>query len=155
MIIYSVKFWKYYYNIYIINNYVIKGGFSEKPEGQLVHNSVNNYIVNYVLKYFSGIPVDFSTIKVIYQHGTYFQKKVWDTIRSIPYGKLVSYRWVAQKIGKPTAVRAVGNAIAKNPIPIIIPCHRVIRSDGTLGGFTSIGGLILKKKLLKLEGIRV
>jgi methylated-DNA-[protein]-cysteine S-methyltransferase len=85
--------------------------------------------------------------------GTKFQKKVWDEVKKIKYGNLVSYKDIAKKINNPQAVRAVGSAIGKNPLPILIPCHRVICSDLTLGGYAS--GLDIKKKLLKIEKIRL
>ena len=85
--------------------------------------------------------------------GTKFQLKVWKYLKKIPFGSLKTYSQVAKAIGKPRAVRAVANAIAKNPHPPKIPCHRVIRSNGVLGGYSGKGGLKTKKKLLKKEGI--
>ena len=82
-------------------------------------------------------------------HGTSFQKKAWNELKKIPYGKTISYQAQAEQIGHPKAHRAVGGANGKNPIGIIIPCHRVIGSNGRLTGFS--GGLDLKKKLLQLE----
>ena len=84
--------------------------------------------------------------------GTEFQLKVWSYLKKIPKGKLKTYAQVAKAIGKPKAVRAVANAIGKNPFPPKIPCHRVIRSDGKLGGYSAKGGIKTKKKLLKNEG---
>jgi methylated-DNA-[protein]-cysteine S-methyltransferase len=81
--------------------------------------------------------------------GTPFQLKVWKALRAIAYGELVSYKTIAEAIGNPNAVRAVGGANGKNPIPIIVPCHRVIGSDGSLTGFG--GGLSTKKRLIELE----
>jgi methylated-DNA-[protein]-cysteine S-methyltransferase len=81
--------------------------------------------------------------------GTAFQRKVWQALRAIPYGQLVSYKSIAEAVGNPKAVRAVGRANGKNPIPIIIPCHRVIGSDGSLTGFG--GGLETKQRLIDLE----
>lgn len=81
--------------------------------------------------------------------GTAFQLQVWEALRQIPYGETVSYGEVAQMIGKPKASRAVGAANGKNPLPIVIPCHRVIGGDGTLTGYG--GGLHIKKTLLELE----
>jgi methylated-DNA-[protein]-cysteine S-methyltransferase len=81
--------------------------------------------------------------------GTDFQLRVWNALRAIPYGETISYAQLAERIGNPKAVRAVGLANGNNPIPIIIPCHRVIGSDGSLTGFG--GGLSTKKKLLDLE----
>ena len=87
--------------------------------------------------------------------GTKFQLKIWDFLKKIPRGTVKTYSEVANAIGKPLAVRAVANAIAKNPYPIQIPCHRVIRKDGSLGGYSGVGGLKTKKNLLKKEGILV
>ena len=81
--------------------------------------------------------------------GTEFQKKVWSALAKIPYGKTLSYRDVARKIKKEKAVRAVGGANGKNPLCIIVPCHRVIAADGTIGGYS--GGLDRKRALLALE----
>lgn len=81
--------------------------------------------------------------------GTPFEKKVWDYVQTIPYGTTASYEEVAEAIGEAGAARAVGNALMRNPIPIFIPCHRVIEKSGQLGGY--IGGEELKEKLLKLE----
>lgn len=78
-----------------------------------------------------------------------FTRSVLRITAKIPYGEVRSYRWVAERLGKPRATRAVGNALGRNPIPIIIPCHRVVRSDGTLGGYTL--GLSMKRRLLELE----
>ncbi len=87
--------------------------------------------------------------------GTKFQVKIWVFLRKIPKGTVKTYSEVAKAIGKPLAVRAVANAIAKNPYPIQIPCHRVIRSDGSLGGYSGEGGVKKKKNLLKKEGVIV
>jgi methylated-DNA-[protein]-cysteine S-methyltransferase len=81
--------------------------------------------------------------------GTPFQLKVWEALNTIPYGALASYKTIAEAIGNPKAVRAVGGANGKNPIPIIVPCHRVIGSDGSLTGFG--GGLETKRRLIDLE----
>ena len=85
--------------------------------------------------------------------GTKFQLKVWRFIKKIPKGSIKTYAQVAKEIGKPLAIRAVANAIGKNPYPPKIPCHRIIRSDGTLGGYSGKGGIKTKRKLLKNEGI--
>ena len=85
--------------------------------------------------------------------GTKFQLKVWKYLKSIPKGELRTYSQEAIAIKKPKAVRAVANAIGKNPYAPKIPCHRVIRSDGSLGGYSGKGGINTKRKLLKLEGI--
>ena len=86
-------------------------------------------------------------------NGTKFQIRVWSYLKKIPYGTVKTYSQVAKSIGKPLAVRAVANAIGKNPYSPQIPCHRVIRSDGSLGGYSGKGGKKTKKLLLKSEGI--
>lgn len=83
--------------------------------------------------------------------GTIFQREVWQALRTIPYGQTVSYAQIAEKIGRPKAVRAVGNAIGRNPLSIVIPCHRVITTAGTIGGYS--GGLAMKRDLHQLEQI--
>ena len=87
--------------------------------------------------------------------GTKFQLKVWGYVRKIPRGSVKTYSQVAKGIGKPLAARAVANAIGKNPFAPKIPCHRVIRSDGSLGGYSGKGGVKTKRFLLKKEGIRL
>ncbi len=87
--------------------------------------------------------------------GTEFQLKVWAYLRKIPRGSVKTYSQVAKDIGKPRAIRAVANAIGKNPYAPKIPCHRVIRSDGSLGGYSGKGGLRTKRFLLKKEGIKL
>lgn len=84
--------------------------------------------------------------------GTDFQKKVWGELQNIPKGKIITYKELAQRVGKPKAVRAVANAVGANPSAPDIPCHRVVRSDGTLGGYSGKGGIKTKIKLLKKEG---
>ena len=85
--------------------------------------------------------------------GTKFQLKVWKYLKKIPKGQVRTYSEVAKAINKPKSVRAVANAIGKNPYAPKIPCHRVIRSDGSLGGYSGKGGINTKRKLLKSEGI--
>jgi O-6-methylguanine DNA methyltransferase len=80
---------------------------------------------------------------------TPFQRRVWEVVRLIPYGETRSYVWAAQQVGNPRAARAVGQALGRNPLPIIVPCHRVIASDGRLGGFSD--GVEVKRRLLHLE----
>ena len=105
-----------------------------------------------VLDYLAGqrqtfdVPLDLS-------RGTAFQRQVWRTLLRVPFGKLRSYQWVALRVGGRQYARAVGNAVGANPLPIIVPCHRIVAHDATLGGFS--GGLPTKRKLLTLEGTLV
>ena len=84
--------------------------------------------------------------------GTKFQLRVWKYLKNIPKGQVKTYKQVARGIKRPKSARAVANACGKNPFPLKIPCHRVIRSDGQLGGYSGKGGTQTKKKLLKNEG---
>ena len=99
-------------------------------------------------RYLEGEPIDFPG-KLDLAGATCFQQSVWQITRTIPYGETRSYAWVASQLGLPKAARAVGQALARNPLPIVIPCHRVIRSDGSLGGFS--GCVEMKRYLLHLE----
>ena len=104
-------------------------------------------------RYFEGERVDFSEVPVQVAFRTDFQQQVWNAIREIPYGEVRTYKWIADRIGRPKSVRSVGNATGANPLPILIPCHRVVGSNGKLGGYS--GGIERKRQLLTLEGYPV
>jgi methylated-DNA-[protein]-cysteine S-methyltransferase len=99
--------------------------------------------------YFAGNRPDFASIPIDVELGTPFARLVWDTTRRIPYGERRPYGWVAREMGAPAATRAVGAALARNPVPLLVPCHRVVASNGSLRGFA--GGIELKAALLNLE----
>ena len=107
-------------------------------------------LINRFQDYFTGHRVDFQD-NLDLSEATVFQRNVWNAAKHIPYGETRSYAWLAQQIGKLGAARSVGQALRKNPLPIIIPCHRVIMSDGKLGGFSE--GPEIKRYLLDLEKI--
>lgn len=121
--------------------------FTNKKIDQQVSTAITKKAIEQLSEHFSGkrtkfnLPLDVS--------GTDFQKAVWSATAEIPFGETVSYGDVAKRIGKPLASRAVGSALGKNKIGIVVPCHRVLASDGSLGGFA--WGLDCKKKLLSLE----
>ncbi len=102
-------------------------------------------------EYFSGTRKNFDL--PLNPQGTPFQKAAWNVLQTIPYGTTVSYKQQAELMGMPTAARAVGGANRSNPIPIIIPCHRVVAANGKLGGYMGKDGTDIKKFLLNLEGI--
>lgn len=102
-------------------------------------------------EYFAGTRKEFSV--PLAPSGTEFQKKVWRALRQIPFGKTESYSQQAKRMGKPKGVRAVAAANGRNPIAIIVPCHRVIAATGHLHGYA--GGLDMKRRLLELEGIKI
>lgn len=110
---------------------------------------ISDKIFNQIDKYLKGEVKDFEIHDKLEITGTAFQKRVWEELIKIPYGETRTYKDIAEKINNPKATRAVGSAIGKNPFFIIIPCHRVIRSDGKMGGFAY--GLDVKEKLLDLE----
>ena len=103
-------------------------------------------------EYFAGERTSFS-LPIKYPHGTPFQHSVWNALRNIPYGETRSYEDIAVAIGNPKAVRAIGQANTRNPILLLVPCHRVINKNGTIGGFGC--GVEVKKQLLQLEGIEL
>ena len=105
-----------------------------------------------IIAYFEGDYIQFSrVIPLILDGFSSFGISVLETCREIEIGQTITYGQLAKKAGKTNASRAVGNILAKNPLPLIIPCHRIIRSDGKMGGFSAPGGINLKKKLLELE----
>ncbi|MCL2317485.1 MAG: methylated-DNA--[protein]-cysteine S-methyltransferase [Methanomassiliicoccaceae archaeon] len=118
--------------------------FREQKESPIIKEAAHQ-IDEYLLGKRKAFSIDLVTV------GTEFQKAVWNEISKIPYGQTASYSELAKRIGRPNAYRAVGNACNSNPMPLIIPCHRVVASND-LGGYG--GGLTLKKKLMDIEGIR-
>lgn len=118
------------------------------PEETLVEDQGGNQqVIDQLHEYFNGDRTTFSLSLEL--RGTEFQRSVWKVVSDVPYGQTRSYGEIAREIGRPKACRAVGGANGANPIPIVIPCHRVIGSDGSMTGFG--GGIPLKKKLLRLE----
>jgi len=98
--------------------------------------------------YFDGSLREFGQ-KFSFTCGTEFERKVWLALLDIPYGETRSYKWMAERVGRPGGSRAVGQALKKNPLPILLPCHRVIESDGKLGGYSP--GQDIKRRLLQME----
>jgi methylated-DNA-[protein]-cysteine S-methyltransferase len=104
-----------------------------------------------ITSYFEGARVDFRNIPIVLNGFSDFHHLVLTVCRDIEFGRTVSYSALAKKAGRPAAARAVGTALAGNPLPLIIPCHRIVRSDGKIGDFSAPGGRDLKAKLLKHE----
>lgn len=111
----------------------------------------NNRLVARLQQFAGGVPDDFLDVQVDWSGRTPFQRTVLHCCREIPYGEVASYGELARRAGSPQSARAVGNVMARNRIPLIIPCHRVVASRGALGGFSAPGGLSMKKRLLQLE----
>ena len=108
---------------------------------------------NELERYFGGQAVDLSAVVLDVRGATDFQIHVWEAVRSIPRGQARSYAWVARRAGSSRAARAVGRAMAANPFPVVVPCHRVVGKDGQLTGFAA--GLDMKRRLLEMEGAPV
>ena len=106
-------------------------------------------LIRGIRDYLAGSPIVFPLDSLDFSHCYPFQEKVLREEHAIPYGEVRTYGWVAERIGAPRAARAVGTALARNPFPLVVPCHRCIRSDGSIGGFQRPG---LKEELLALEG---
>lgn len=120
----------------------------KKPSGLLRKGNAPPVIKKELKEYFENGMEEF-TQKIGFTRGTELDKKVWLTLKEIPYGETRTYKWLAEKIGKPSACRAVGQALSRNPIPILLPCHRIIESDGSIGGYSS--GIDIKRRLLEIE----
>lgn len=114
-------------------------------------NKLLKRLVKEVEAYLDGAPLDFDW-PFDWSQGTAFQQDVWQALQTVPYGETRSYQWIAKKIGRPAAVRAVGSANGKNPFTLVVPCHRIIQKDGRIGGYT--GGLAIKRKLLAIEQVQ-
>ena len=125
-----------------------EGRHGDCNRGQEVCDPVLSSCASQLQEYFAGERDTFDL--PLEPGGTDFQRAVWAALADIPYGELRSYRDIAEAIDNPAAVRAVGAANGRNPLPIVVPCHRVIGSDGSLTGFA--GGLEAKTRLLQLEG---
>lgn len=106
-------------------------------------------------KYFNGWTIPFDLFPVDFSGATSFSIRVWTLTRRIPYGQIRSYRWLALELGRPEAVRGIGAALGANPLPLIVPCHRIVAADGQLRGFSAEGGLDTKARMLTLEGARI
>lgn len=125
-------------------------GMAQKFNRQIIEkeHSINIKLQEELVEYLAGKRKDFTVPTIM--KGTTFQTKVWHVLKDIPYGTTLDYQSIGNKIGYPKANRAIGNANGSNAIMILIPCHRVIRSDGSIGGYA--GGVARKNFLIKLEG---
>lgn len=132
----------------IFTGKLLRGIEFSKPHEILRKGASPSLIIKELGEYFENGKDDF-TQKMSLTKGTEFEKKVWLTLQEIPFGETRTYKWLAEKVGKPNAFRAVGQALGKNPLPIILPCHRIIESDGSIGGYSA--GTDIKRRLLDKE----
>jgi len=132
--------------LYADETHLLRITFCAAEEKENSNNILEN-TEKQLQEYFTGKRQKFTI--PLKMEGTEFRKKVWDQLRKIPFGETISYQELAERVGSIKKARAVGNANHYNPIPIIVPCHRVVRKSGDLGGFG--GGLDVKEYLLKLE----
>lgn len=126
-------------------------GVAFRDEGACDRSPLLDEAERQLTEYFAGRRREFDL--PLAPAGTPFQREVWDALRTIPYGRTCSYGDIARAVGRPKACRAVGMANNRNPLPIVIPCHRVVGASGSLTGYG--GGLDIKAMLLKLEGIAI
>jgi methylated-DNA-[protein]-cysteine S-methyltransferase len=122
--------------------------FKKPPGISFKKGVIPDRFIKEISMYFSGSNSKFSQ-KIKFLTGTEFERRIWSVLNEIPFGETRSYKWVAEKAGSASAVRAVGQALSKNPVPIVLPCHRVIESDGSIGGYSS--GTDIKRRLLDME----
>jgi len=119
-----------------------------RPIGAIRKREAPSLIKKELREYFENGREEF-TQKIGFTKGTEFDRNVWLALREVPYGETRTYKWLAEKVGKPAGSRAVGQALSRNPIPIILPCHRIIESDGSIGGYSA--GVDFKRRLLEIE----
>ncbi len=124
------------------------------PEARRSRDAMRK-LIKAARNYFHGWRTNFDTFVIDISAGSDFQQRVWSITRRIPYGQVRTYRWIGMEMGRPHAARAIGSALGANPLPLIIPCHRVVCANGTLGGFSASGGIDLKVRLLELERVRM
>lgn len=127
---------------------IMKKGPGDRDFTGLKEGPGRPLFLNELKAYFKGELKSFMQ-KIKFTKGTPFEQRVWLALKEIPYGETRTYKWIAEKAGSPGAVRAAGQALKKNPLPIILPCHRVIASDGSIGGFAC--GVEIKRWLLRHE----
>lgn len=125
----------------------------EKEPGPYTGSSFTRTAAALLERYFNGEQVSFTHLPVDLRGMPAFRRQILAAAMQIPYGQVLSYGCLAQMTGYPGAARAVGGAMAANPVPVIIPCHRVVAASGALTGYSGPGGIMMKKNLLTLEGV--
>jgi methylated-DNA-[protein]-cysteine S-methyltransferase len=130
---------------------ILRRIYFKKPNEIIRKGEAPTLIKKELREYFeNGIEEFTQDIELV--KGTEFDTKVWLALKEVPYGETRTYKWLAEKVGRPTACRAVGRALGRNPIPILLPCHRIVESDGSIGGYSQ--GVDIKRRLLEIEYYR-
>lgn len=147
---------------YAVTSFQLPEATMELTESRIAQNSGGrksseqplhmSKIIKRVCEHFKGVVQDFRNVPVDLDGVGPFARKVYEAAREIPVGQTVTYAELANALGQPAATRAVGRALGRNPIPLIIPCHRVLAAHGKPGGFSAHGGRVTKAKLLAMEG---
>jgi methylated-DNA-[protein]-cysteine S-methyltransferase len=132
----------------VFSGKILKEIFFKKPNEIIRKGEAPLLIKKELKEYFEDGREEF-TQKIGFMKGTEFDRQVWLALKEVPYGETRTYKWLAEKVGKPAACRAVGQALSRNPIPILLPCHRIIESDGSIGGYSA--GVDIKRRLLEIE----
>lgn len=122
-------------------------------ENAVAEDTVFTSIENAVKDYYDGKKADFTAVEVDLRAFTPFQRSVLSALQSVTYGNQVTYGQLAGAVGSPKAARAIGGCMAKNPLPLIVPCHRVTGASGQMTGFSAPGGIETKRRMLQLEGL--
>ncbi len=142
--------WIKFVNVVLKDERVVKVTFSDNPFYENIQSNTAKSLKQDLERYFSGEKVDFSSYGVNLSELSDFVRVVLNEVRSIPYGSIITYKELAESLN--TSPRAIGQALKRNPTPVIIPCHRVVAKNG-LGGFSA--GIEIKRELLRLEGLKL
>lgn len=135
--------------LYLVFTGKILREISFRKPGEIIRKGEAPPLIKKELKeYFEDGREEF-TQKTMFTKGTEFDRQVWLALKEVPYGETRTYKWLTEKVGKPAACRAVGQSLSRNPIPILFPCHRIIESSGSIGGYSS--GVDIKRRLLEIE----
>ena len=116
--------------------------------------AAKSQLARQLVRYFAGERVELSAL-LAFPPASAFRRRVWEVTATVPYGRVLTYGALAARAGQPGGARAVGQALAANPLPLVVPCHRVVGAGGGLGGFSADGGVEVKRRLLELEGVEL
>lgn len=116
--------------------------------------AAKSQLAGQLVRYLAGERIELSA-PLAFPPASAFRRRVWEVTATVPYGRVLTYGALAARVGRPGGARAVGQALAANPLPLVVPCHRVVRAGGGLGGFSADGGVKVKRRLLELEGVEL